>query len=142
MTDFASKTTFDPADAGWVRHEDSGFIDHIGPLWEREADERLLMAFLAEAKHHNRNGVVQGGMLMAFADRAMGMSSRRATGGLPQATVQFEMQFIDAVQIGEFVVLEAELLRRTRSLVFLRGTLKVGDRVVASSTGVWKVLGA
>jgi acyl-coenzyme A thioesterase PaaI-like protein len=59
----------------------------------------------------------------------------------PQATVQLDMQFLDAVQIGEFVECLAKVVRRTRSLVFMSGELVVGDRVVATATGVWKTLG-
>jgi len=34
------------------------------------------------------------------------------------------------------------IVRQTRSLVFLTCTLIVGERVVATASGVWKVLGA
>jgi acyl-coenzyme A thioesterase PaaI-like protein len=60
-------------------------------------------AFLAEHKHHNRRGVVQGGMLMAFADRSMGMTCWYANERQPQATVQLDVHFVDAVKVGEFV---------------------------------------
>jgi len=59
----------------------------------------------------------------------------------PQATVQLNVQFIDAVQIGEFVEARCRVVRRTRALVFMSGELVVGDRVVATATGVWKTLG-
>jgi hypothetical protein len=33
------------------------------------------------------------------------------------------------------------VVRRTSALVFMRGTLRVGARVVANAQGVWKILG-
>jgi len=137
----APAAIFDPAAAGWQPYRDEGFIGLVGPLWTREADGRHFYAFMAEPKHHNRRGVVQGGMLMTFADRAMGMTCWYANGKQPQATVQLDMHFIDAVRIGEFVECRATVVRRTRSLVFMHGELVAGDRVIATASGVWKTLG-
>ncbi len=134
---------FDPAAAGWEPYRDEGFIGLVGPFWSRPwGDDSYRYAFMAEPKHHNRRGVVQGGMLMTFADRAMGMTCWYANGRVPQATVQLDVHFIDAVQIGEFVEAKCAVVRRTRSLIFMSGELVVGTRVVATAKGIWKTLGA
>ena len=129
------------AAAGWEPYPDDGFIGLVGPFWRRPHGEGYRYAFLAERKHHNRRGVVQGGMLMTFADRAMGMTCWYANGQVPQATVQLDMHFVDAVQIGEFVEAKCEVVRRTRSVIFMQGELVVGTRVVATAKGIWKTLG-
>ena len=133
---------FDPASAGWEPYGDEGFIGLVGPFWMQPSGDGYRYAFLAEPKHHNRRGVVQGGMLMTFADRAMGMTCWYANGRVPQATVQLDVHFVDAVQIGEFVEANCEVVRRTRSLIFMTGVLVVGPRVVATAKGIWKALGA
>jgi acyl-coenzyme A thioesterase PaaI-like protein len=138
--DPAKGALFDPAAAGWELYRDDGFIGLIGPFWQRPADDSYLYAFMAEPKHHNRRGVVQGGMLMTFADRSMGMTCWYANERQPQATVQLDMHFIDAVQIGEFVEAKCMVVRRTRSLIFMSADLVVGSRIVASAKGVWKTL--
>jgi acyl-coenzyme A thioesterase PaaI-like protein len=139
----AEKTAaFDPAAAGWEPYRDEGFIGLVGPFWMRRSGDGYRYAFMAEPKHHNRRGVVQGGMLMTFADRSMGMTCWNANERQPQATVQLDIHFIDAVQIGEFVEARCRVVRRTRSLVFMSGELVVGSRVVATASGVWKTLGA
>ena len=56
--------------------------------------------------------------------------------------MQLDMQFVDAVQIGEFVEAHCKVVRRTRSLIFMDAELKVGERVVATAKGLWKTLGA
>src|SRR5437588_4838576 len=132
---------FDPAAAGWEPYRDEGFIGLVGPFWMRRSGDSYLYAFIAEPKHHNRRGVVQGGMLMTFADRSMGMTSWYANERQPQATVQLDVHFIDAVKIGEFVEAKCTVVRRTRSLVFMSADLVVGARIVATAKGVWKVLG-
>ncbi len=133
---------FDPAAAGWEPYGHEGFIGLVGPFWARKAGDSYEYAFLAEPKHHNRRHVVQGGMLMTFADRSMGMTCWYANGKRPQATVQLDMHFVDAVQIGEFVEAKCEVVRRTRALIFMNADLVVGTRVVATAKGIWKTLGA
>ena len=71
-------------------------------------------------------------MLMTFTDRAMGMACWYANGRVPQATVHF----VDAVQIGDFVEANCEVVRRTRALIFMTGGLVVG-----TASGIWKALG-
>ena len=50
------------------------------------------------------------------------------------------LRFIDAVQIGEFVESTQQVVRKTRSVIFVRGTLMVGPRVIATADGIWKIL--
>ena len=133
---------FDPGAAGWEPYRDEGFIGLVGPFWARQSGDGYRYAFMAEPTHHNRRGVVQGGMLMTFADRAMGMTCWYANGRVPQATVQLDVHFVDAVQIGEFVEAKCEVVRRTRALIFMSGELVVGPRVVATAKGIWKAPGA
>jgi uncharacterized protein (TIGR00369 family) len=112
----------------------------IGPLWQQGEGQDLTFGFLAEEKHLNRRGVVHGGMLMAFADQALGLTAREVTSGFPQATIQLDTHFIAPAVAGEFITVNAEVVRRTRSILFMRGMLAVGERAVASSHGIWKLL--
>ena len=89
-TESASPAPFDPAAAGWEPYRDEGFIGLVGPFWTKVSGDTHLYAFKAEDKHHNRRGVVQGGMPMTFADRSMGMTCWYANERQPQATVQLD----------------------------------------------------
>jgi acyl-coenzyme A thioesterase PaaI-like protein len=129
----------DPAAAGWTYEPEAGFIGLVGPLWRRRDGERLRFGFMAEDKHANLVGVVQGGMLMTFADRALGTLAWEAAGG-SVVTIGFDMAFADSGRIGSFIELDGEVVRRTASLVFLRGTLSAGGRVIGTCQGTWKIL--
>jgi uncharacterized protein (TIGR00369 family) len=128
---------FDPATAGFERVKAHNFGDLVGPIWRRGD---TLFGFVATEKHGNHIGIVHGGMLATFADQSMGMTAMRATGNKPHATIELNMHYIGAVQIGDFVESHCEIVRITRSIIFMRSTLKVGDRIVATSSGVWKIL--
>jgi acyl-coenzyme A thioesterase PaaI-like protein len=136
----ASIGSFDPMAEGWEPHTDTGFIGLVGPLWIRQKGDKRTYGFLAEPKHHNYRGTVQGGMLMTFADRALGMAAYDANDRQPQATVQLDVHFVDAVQIGEFVEAQCQVVRRTRALTFMSATLLVSGRVVVTANGVWKTV--
>ncbi len=130
--------TFEPAANGWERVTAHNFGELIGPVW-RKGDG--LFGIVAAEKHGNHRGVVHGGLLMSLADQAMGMTGRRATGDQPHATIEINMQFVGAVKIGDFVEVHCNVVRKTRSVLFLESKLKVGDRVVAAASGLWKILG-
>ena len=51
---------------GWKIVETTGFLYLIGPLWQRIVDGEHEYALITEDKHHNRRGLVQGGVLMTF----------------------------------------------------------------------------
>ena len=137
----AKHPPFDPAAHGWETYPAEGFVGLVGPFWMKKDGGSYRYAFVAQPKHHNRRGVVQGGMIMTFADRSMGMTAWYANDKKPQATVHLDVHFVDAVQIGEFVEMKARVVRRTRSLIFMSGEITVGERVVATANGVWKALG-
>jgi uncharacterized protein (TIGR00369 family) len=142
VADAGKSAPGDPAAHGWEPDADDGFVALVGPIWRRASGETDRYAFVAEPKHHNRGGVVHGGMLMTFADRAIGRTCRYAGGHQPQATVQLDVHFVDAVQIGEFVEARCRVVRRTRSVMFASAEITVGARVVATAKGVWKTLAA
>jgi uncharacterized protein (TIGR00369 family) len=129
---------FDPAANGWERVQGHNFGELVGPIWRRGD---ALFGFVSTDKHRNHRGIVHGGMLTTFADQAMGMTGRRATGEKPHATIEINMQFIGAVKVGDFVEAHCEIVRETRSLLFIESKLKVGSRIVATASGIWKILG-
>lgn len=128
----------DPASEGWAVIADHGFIHHVGPLHFRALDGAY--AFRAEAKHANLIGVVHGGMLMSFADRALGETAMRAADGANCVTIQLEMKFIDVGRLGDRIEVVPQVVKRTGSLVFMRADVRDGARLVASADGVWKIL--
>jgi len=133
--------SFDPASAGWEIVNGVGFGELTGPLWRREDGGRLRFGFAVAPKHLNRIGIVHGGMLMTFADQAMGITAHQATGGKRHATMELNIQFIGTVRLGEFVEAHAEAVRVTRSVVFMQAKMFVGARVVGTANGIWKILG-
>ena len=125
---------------GWTVVETSGFLHLIGPLWQREVDGIHEFALVAQDKHHNRRGLVQGGVIMTFADRSCGMTARYVSGKPMLATVQLDTHFVEAGKIGETLVSRPHVVRATRSLIFITTEVTVDKRCIAMASGVFKIL--
>ena len=125
---------------GWKIVETTGFMHLIGPLWERLVDGELEFALITEDKHHNRRGLVQGGVLMTFADRTCGITARHVSGKPTMATVQLDTHFVESGKIGEILISKPHVVRTTRSLVFITTEVTVDRRCIAMASGVFKIL--
>jgi len=132
---------FDPAAHGWEEIANhTAFGDLVGPIWRREDGERVRFGFVVAPKHLNRAGNLHGGMLMTVADQSMAMTARQASGAQRHATIELNIQFVGGVKLGEFVESCPEVVRTTRSLVFMQAKMFVGTRVVVTTNGIWKIL--
>src|SRR6478736_6089017 len=125
---------------GWKILETTGFLHLIGPLWQRLVNGQHEYALITEDKHHNRSGLVQGGVLMTFADRTCGMTARYVSGKPKLATVQLDTHFVEAGKIGEVLISRPRVVRSTRSLIFITTEVTVDRRVLAMANGVFKIL--
>jgi acyl-coenzyme A thioesterase PaaI-like protein len=125
---------------GWSIVETSGFLHLVGPLWQRVVNGEHEYALIAEDKHHNRRGLVQGGLLMTFADRTCGMTARYVSGRPTLATVQLDTHFVDSGKIGEILLSKPRVVRSTRSLIFVSTEVTAERRCIAMASGVFKIL--
>ncbi|MBO4226090.1 MULTISPECIES: PaaI family thioesterase [Bradyrhizobium] len=125
---------------GWKIVDTSGFLHLVGPLWQRLVDDEHEYALITEDKHHNRRGLVQGGVIMTFADRTCGMTARYVSGKPALATVQLDTHFVEAGKIGETLISKPRVVRSTRSLIFITTEVTVDKRCIAMANGVFKIL--
>jgi acyl-coenzyme A thioesterase PaaI-like protein len=140
MPDMTDKATEKLKSSGFAMVETTGFLHLIGPLWQRVVNSEHEYALVAQDKHHNRRGLVQGGLLMTFADRTCGMTARFVSGRPTLATVQMDTHFIDSAKIGEILLSKPRVVRSTRSLIFTTTEVTVESRCIAMASGVFKIL--
>jgi acyl-coenzyme A thioesterase PaaI-like protein len=126
--------------SGWSLVDTSGFLSLVGPLWQRVVAGEYEYVLVAQHKHHNRRGLVQGGLLMTFADRACGMTARYVSGRPTLATVQLDVHFVDSAKIGEILLTKPRVVRTTRSLIFTTTEVNAGNRCIIMASGVFKIL--
>ena len=125
---------------GWEQLAAPAFTSHVGPFYRPPGGGASLFGFLADERHGNKRGVTHGGMLATAFDVSLGNACWEAVGQKPCATVQLAIQYVGALQLGEFATVRPEIIRITRSLVFIRGMMTVEGRTVATADGIWKIL--
>ncbi|EJE49701.1 hypothetical protein, possibly involved in aromatic compounds catabolism [Acidovorax sp. CF316] len=126
--------------AGWQVRALGGFIAHAGPLWARREGEGWAYGFAIGPQHLNPAGVVHGGALLTLMDHAMSTVAWEAAGRVPCVTLQLDSHFAAPVGAGQFVEARAQVVRRTGSLVFMRGELQVGGSLVLAAQALMKPL--
>jgi acyl-coenzyme A thioesterase PaaI-like protein len=126
---------------GWTRLPTIAFSATIGAAWMKGRPGQRTVGIVAQEGIVNDYGVVvHGGALMTFADMALGCGAADALDGGPLVTAQLAYQFAGGVKMGQLITCEPELVRKTSSLVFVRGLVKADGVVVGSADGIFKAL--
>ena len=119
----------------WIR---DSFESHVGPFWHRiEPDGSVRSAFRVEKKHLNGSGNVHGGCYMAFADYSLFAIATHVLDSRA-VTTNFACEFLDAAREGELIECTGEVTRAGGSLIFLRGKMISGERLLLTFSGTIK----
>ncbi|WP_417450724.1 PaaI family thioesterase [Kordiimonas sp.] len=114
------------------------FEDLIAPFYFNEEGEDIKCAFISERKHCNGHGMLHGGLLMTFADFSMFAIARRELADGAAVTAGFNAEFISAGPQDALIEARGEVVRATRSLIFMRGTVFTGDTTILTFSGILK----
>ena len=118
-----------------------GFMKHNGGLFFREISEtEYEFKCLISENHLNAAGITHGGYVAALIDAGSGTAAHRAARNLPCVTISLDLKFIGATKVGDEIVGFTKIQKKTKSLVFLICHLKCEDKIIASASGVWKIL--
>jgi uncharacterized protein (TIGR00369 family) len=113
--------------------------DHIGPFFFYMDEDQPRTAFRVREQNCNSHNSVHGGVLMAFADYTLCMG---ANGGEDESviTVSMNSEFTAPGKNGDLILGHCEVIRRGRSMVFVRCQLTANDQTVLMASAVVKVL--
>lgn len=113
--------------------------DFIGPFFFYMDGDRPRTAFRVREQNCNAHDSVHGGVLMSFADYTLCMG---ANGGANEsvATVSMNCEFTAPAFNGDLILGHCEVVRRGKSLVFVRCELEANEQVVLIASAVVKPL--
>ena len=118
-----------------------GFMKHNGGLLFKTISEyEYEFKAIIKENHLNAAGITHGGFIAAFVDAGAGTAAHRSASGSPCVTVSLELKFISVVKLGQELVGKTKIQKKTKSMVFLTCELTVGKKIVATASGVWKIL--
>lgn len=119
-----------------------GFIAVNGPLYVKKLEPGILLGFRVERRHCNPMGICHGGMMATFCDMLLPISAHYLSPDLARRflpTINLQVDYLAASKLGAWVQGEAELLRATRSMVFMQGVVRADGEPVARVSGIFKI---
>ena len=118
-----------------------GFMKHNGGLLFRTiSHNEYEFKTTINENHLNAAGITHGGFIAAVVDAGAGTAAHRAADQNPCVTISLELKFISAIKLDQELIGITKIQKKTKSMVFLTCELKVSDKIVATASGVWKIL--
>ena len=118
-----------------------GFMKHNGGvLFKTISQDEYHFKTTIKENHLNAAGITHGGFIAAFVDAGAGTAAHRSAESNPCVTVSLELKFISMVRLGQELIGKTKIQKKTKSMVFLTCELLVANKIVATASGVWKIL--
>lgn len=118
------------------------FERHLGPFYTRPSANGTAYAFRTQPHHRNTLGQLHAGMLMTFADAALGDHVLKSLGQPLFVTVNQLSQMMGPAPIGAVVEVTPALISRADSLLVTEGLFSVQGTPVMTARSLWKVMKA
>ena len=118
-----------------------GFMKHNGGLLFREISENEY-EFKTTIEENNLNtaGITHGGYIASIIDSGAGTGAHRAAKSSMCVTISLDIKFIGTTKLGDEIIGFVKILKRTKSMIFLICHLKNNEKIIASASGIWKIL--
>ena len=118
-----------------------GFMKHNGGIFFRNVskDEYEFKSTINQ-NHLNAAGITHGGYIAALIDAGAGTAAHRSADNSPCVTISLDLQFIGPSKVGDEILGKVKVLKKTNSLVFLFCEINCNDKIIASASGIWKII--
>ncbi len=124
------------------RHFGEGFTHVNGPLFTRKGPDGLQLGFRVEPRHSNPMGICHGGMIATFCDMLLPMTAHTKSDAAKNRflpTINLQVDYLASAKVGAWVQGEAQVLRATRSLLFMQGLVSADGVLIARASGIFKI---
>ena len=117
------------------------FMKHNGGLLFRSISKNKF-EFKTKVKrtHLNKAWITHGGYICSIIDAGSGTGAHRSSGNKPCVTISLDVKFIGATVLGDEINGFVEILKQTKSMVFLNCKVKSKNKIIATALGIWKIL--
>ena len=119
----------------------STFAKHIGGLSVKKINDSNY-EFYTEVKEINLNTskIAHGGFICSIADTGMGNSVHKTIESKRCVTISLDVKFISAASLGQKLLGKVKIQKKTRTLVFITCEISNSENIIATASGVWKIL--
>ena len=125
----------------YMDETNKGFMQNIGDLSFKKIDDtNYYFSIHVDEKFLNTGNIAHGGFIATIADTGMGNAAHIAAGNTRAVTVNLDIKFISAGKQGDILVGKVEILKKTKTLVFINCKILNSKGIVATASGTWKIL--
>ena len=118
-----------------------GFMKHNGGLlFKTISESEYEFKTTINENHLNAAGITHGGFIAAVVDAGAWTAAHRAADQNPCVTISLELKFISAIKLGQELFGKTKIQKKTKSMIFLTCELTTSNKIVATASGVWKIL--
>jgi acyl-coenzyme A thioesterase PaaI-like protein len=118
-----------------------GFMKHNGGLlFKTISENEYEFKTTINENHLNAAGITHGGFIAAVVDAGAGTAAHKAANQNPCVTISLELKFIATIKLGQELFGKTIIQKKTKSMIFLTCELTVANKIVATASGVWKIL--
>ena len=120
-----------------------GFMKHNGGLLFKTISENEYQFKSTINKNHlNKAGITHGGYIASLIDAGSGTAVHRSTNTNSCVTISLDIKFIAPTKESDKILGFTKILKKTNSMVFVICHLECNNKIIASASGVWKILKA
>ena len=118
-----------------------GYMKHNGGLLFKEISKNEYeFKTKIEKNHLNLAGITHGGYIASIIDAGAGTGAHRSTNNKSCVTISLDIKFIGSTVIGDEIIGFTKIQKVTNSMVFLICHLECQGKLIASASGIWKIL--
>jgi len=119
----------------------TGYMKHNGGLLFKEISKsEYEFKTKIEKNHLNMAGITHGGYIASIIDAGAGTAAHRSTDGKPCVTISLDIKFIGSTVLGDKINGFTKIQKKTNSMVFLICHLECKGKLIATASGIWKIL--
>ena len=130
-----------PPPAGFIQVLRAPFVNHVGPLLQREVNVPgvMTLGLWVETVHTNTMGFMHGGMIATVCDSAMARATfttlQRRT-----VTLRMGMEYFDPIKNGDWLEAHGRLVDHDEDVAHTECLIVCDGQTRARSTGVFRLL--
>ena len=118
-----------------------GYMKHNGGLLFRKISKNEYeFKTKIEKKHLNMAKITHGGYIASIIDAGAGTGAHRSANRKPCVTISLDIKFISSTILGDEIIGFTKIQKVTNSMVLLICHLECKGKLIATASGIWKIL--
>ena len=118
-----------------------GFMKHNGGvLFKKISSTKYQFKSTILKKHLNSAKITHGGYLASLIDSGSGSAVHLSVQNTSCITVSLEIKFMAPTRVDDEIIGITNILKKTKTLVFISCELYCKKKIISSATGIWKIL--